>query len=98
MSHLPQEIHDQITANLPPVDALAGYQVLRPQSQDLFQHARAWARIFKRSDWLEAAVSVGAHPVLVGHGVRQLYDDELSSDEPVYVFLLSLDWTGDLVL
>lgn len=51
---------------------------------------RAWRRIFKRWDWLEAAHGAGANPILFGTGISALYEGR---DEPMYLILLSMDWT-----
>lgn len=54
------------------------------------KHTRAWGKIFKRWDWPEAARSAKANPILLGHRLSALYEDR---DEPIYLILLSMDWT-----
>lgn len=89
----PQDIIDQIVENLPPVDRWNAHQAgITTQNYNQLKHACMWAKLFKKSDWLEGAVCAGAHPALVGHGVRDLYQN---SGKPVYAFLLALDYVGD---
>ncbi|KAH8747300.1 hypothetical protein F5883DRAFT_394840, partial [Diaporthe sp. PMI_573] len=56
---------------------------------------RAWTKVFRRFEWLDTAVRLHGHPVLIGEGVKRLYDGSYA-EEPIYLFLLSLCWHGDL--
>ncbi|KAH8750302.1 hypothetical protein F5883DRAFT_435103, partial [Diaporthe sp. PMI_573] len=56
---------------------------------------RAWTKVFRRFEWLDAAVSLGGHPVLIGEGAKRLYDG-LYKDEPIYLVFLSLCCGGEL--
>lgn len=87
-------VNRSLTAAVSPAPAVRKTSPQGVEIDDTTKHARAWAKIFKKPDWLKAAVRCGAYPVLVGHNVRQLYEDSTSGS--VYIFLLDLDWCGEL--
>jgi Tfp pilus assembly protein PilF len=90
----PQEIWIQIVQNLNPRDTLSAYKAGLPWDHKKVQHARAWTKVFRRFEWLDAAVRLHGHPVLIGEGAKRLYD-EFYSEEPIYLVFLSLCWDGN---
>lgn len=64
MCKIPQEILDQITGHSSPFDILKQYEAGIPIHRFTLKHARIWAKIFYKLDWLNTAITVGGHPVL----------------------------------
>ncbi|KAH6883894.1 hypothetical protein B0T10DRAFT_579952 [Thelonectria olida] len=50
-------------------------------------------KIFKHQGWLKHAVSLGANPVFLGYDLISFFN---GTDSPMYLALMSMDFTGDL--
>ncbi|KUI66043.1 hypothetical protein VM1G_02329 [Cytospora mali] len=82
-----QPLQDKIECLTPP-DRLQTQETANSPLDDEIMHSKAWEKIFKQRDWLEAMHSRGANPVLLGHGVEALFEGR---DDPVYLILLPMD-------
>lgn len=49
---------------------------------------KLWQLIFKKDDWLKAAIRLNAHPLLIYHPEQ--------ANKSLYIVLLDMDWSGDL--
>jgi S-phase kinase-associated protein 1 len=88
-SDLPAHLQAQVAQSLPPwafkKAAEAGILHMTPEQQ---VHNKIWTSLFKKDDWFETALEVGANPVLIGK--------DLESNGNMFLVLSSMDWTGDL--
>ena len=111
VTKLPQEIQNIIVQYIPPLalKKIAG-QGLVSLTHEQQIHNHIWTSIMKKDDWYEAALALGANPILVGVDLeKKAYEVSKRIREPtksdfniqkeeshIYLVLSSMDWEGDL--
>lgn len=93
MEKIPQELFDKVAEYLSPESRLHAIEAGFKLPEQATRHSNAWRKVFRKFDWLEAAVWAGANPMLVGRKAGMLLDQ---TDDSIYLILLPMEFSSGL--
>jgi hypothetical protein len=97
VERMPQELRDNVASNLSSFSARSAAEACG-FTKDQGVHEYLWRTIFKDEKWLHLAFEkYDVNPVLLSPDLHSIYEKAKNKKHiDAYVFLLAMDWTGDL--